>query len=123
MGRRGYNSSGILEYFYNGFGIPDGNYSQEAMVNNPDLTEHLLRGEFFTLGRHYVVGSAMMEVKPLWQLTTNLLVNVDDGSALAQLVSACDFKQDWGLLAAVNRPGGPMGALISALSVSSSVRV
>ncbi len=105
----GYNFSGILEYFYNGFGIADGNYSQVALANNPDLTERLIRGELFTLGRHYVVGSAMMEVTPLWQLTPNLFVNVGDGSALVQLVSAYDFKQDWRLLAALNLPVGPAG--------------
>ena len=103
------NVSGILEYFYNGFGIDDGNYSPAALANNPDLVERIVRGELFTLGRHYVVASAMIEITPLWLLTPNAFVNLSDGSMLAQLVSSYDIKQDWQLLAALGIPVGPAG--------------
>jgi hypothetical protein len=49
------NISGILEYFYNGFGIDDGDYSPAALAINPGLVERVVRGELFTLGRHYIM--------------------------------------------------------------------
>ena len=103
------NVSGILEYFYNGFGIDDGDYSPAALASNPDLVERLVRGELFTLGRHYIAASAMIEVTPLWLLTPNAFINLSDGSMLAQLVSSYDFKQDWQFLAALGIPIGPPG--------------
>lgn len=105
----GKNTSGILEYFYNGFGIDDGNYSPEALSSNPDLVERLVRGELFTLGRNYVAASAMIEITPLWLLTPNVFINASDGSMLAQLVSSYDFKQDWRFLAALGIPLGAAG--------------
>ena len=104
-----HNISGILEYFYNGFGQTNGDYSPAALANNPDLTKRILRGELFTLGRNYVVASAMIEMTPLWLLTPNVFINASDSSFLAQLVSSYDFKQDWQLLAAISIPVGAAG--------------
>ena len=105
----GRNISGIVEYFFNGFGIEDGDYSPAALAANPDLVERIVRGELFTLGRHYLAASVLIEVTPLWQLTPNAFVNMSDGSMLAQLVSAWDFRQDWQLLAALGLPIGTAG--------------
>ena len=105
----GKNISGILEYFYNGFGIADGNYSQAALAENPDLVERIARGELFTLGRNYLAASAMIELTPLWLLTPNVFINASDGSMLMQLVSSYDFRQDWRFLAALGLPAGPAG--------------
>ena len=104
-----HNISGIVEYFYNGFGQADGDYSPAALADNPDLVKRILRGELFTLGRNYVVASAMVEMTPLWMLTPNVFVNASDGSFLAQLVSSYDFKQNWQLLAAISVPVGAAG--------------
>jgi hypothetical protein len=105
----GKNISGVLEYFYNGFGIADGDYSPAALVSNPDLVERVVRGELFTLGRNYVAASAMIEITPLWLLTPNAFINASDGSMLLQLVSSYDFMQDWRILAALGLPAGPSG--------------
>ena len=104
-----HNFSGVLEYFYNGFGQENGDYSPAALASNPDLVERIIRGELFTLGRHYVVASAMVEMTPLWLLTPNVFINASDGSFLAQLVSSYDLKQDWQLLAAISLPVGAAG--------------
>ena len=105
----GRNISGIVEYFYNGFGIADGNYSPAALAANPDLVKRIVRGELFTLGRNYVAASAMVELTPLWLLTPNVFINASDGSMLMQLVSSYDFRQDWRFLAALSLPAGPPG--------------
>lgn len=104
----GHNTSGVLEYFYNGFGQSNGDY-RAALADNPDLTKRLIRGELFTLGRDYVAASIMVEVTPLWLLTPNVFINASDGSFLAQLVSSYDLKQDWQLLAAISLPVGAAG--------------
>ncbi len=36
------------------------------------------------IGRHYLAGSLMVELTPLVNITPNLFLNLDDGSALAQ---------------------------------------
>ena len=103
------NISGVAEYFYNGFGQADGDYSPAALAANPDLTERIVRGELFTLGRNYLALSAMIEMTPLWLLTPNAFINLSDGSLLAQLVTSHDLKQDLQILAALSVPIGPDG--------------
>lgn len=105
----GHNVSGILEYFYNGFGQRDGEYSPEALVTNPDLLKRYARGELFTLGRQYLAASALVEMTPLWVLTPNIFFNMSDHSAFVQLLSSYDFKQNWQFLAALGVPLGPSG--------------
>ena len=48
------NWTGFLEYYYNGFGQSDGDYSAAALADNPELLQRLARGELFNLGRHYL---------------------------------------------------------------------
>ena len=67
------------------------------------------RGELFTLGRHYLAGSLMVELSPLLNLSPNLFINLGDQSALAQLVLQWDAAQDWQVLGAVNLPIGAAG--------------
>lgn len=104
-----HNISGVIEYFYNGFGQADGDYSPAALASNPDLIERLVRGELFTLGRHYIALSAMIEITPLWLVTPNAFINAGDGSFLAQVTTSYDIKQDIQILAALNVPVGAAG--------------
>ena len=106
----GHNWTGFLEYYYNGFGQSDGDYSAEGLAANPELLKRLNRGELFNLGRHYLGASLTLEWTPLLNLTPNVFVNLTDPSALAQLVLAYDWKQDIQLLAALNIPIGPNGS-------------
>lgn len=105
----GVNMSAVAEYFFNGFGLRESDYSVEKIAAATDLTDRLARGELFTLGRHYAAGSLLVEVTPLLNLTPNLFVNLGDGSALAQVVAQWNIAQDWQLLGAVNLPLGPDG--------------
>ena len=105
----GKNISGVLEYFFNGFGQSDGRYSAMDLAQNPELVERLVRGELFTLGRHYVAASAMIEMTPLFLVTPNAFVNLSDGSALLQFVTQNDIAENVLLLGAVNLPVGADG--------------
>ncbi len=103
------NMSGALEYYFNGFGQQDGRYDPGNVTGNPELLARLVRGELFALGRHYVAGSVLIEITPLWGLTPTVLANVSDPSALFQLVSNYSLSDDMTFLASVNLPLGPNG--------------
>ena len=47
---------------------------------------------------------------PLWTLSPNVFANVDDGSALLQVVSRNSLSDNAEILAAINLPIGPGGS-------------
>jgi hypothetical protein len=106
----GKNVSGVVEYYFNEFGLKDGNYDLANLLQNTDLLERLARGESFTLGRHYIAGGLSIELTPLWVLTPNLFANLEDGSALVQIVSRNNLSQNVEFLGALNVPLGPSGS-------------
>lgn len=105
----GCNATVALEYYYNGFGLAEDDYTPEKVLADRDLAERLQRGELYTIGRHQMAGSLQVELAPLVNITTNLFANLEDGSALAQLVLQWDVAQDWQLLAATTAPVGSKG--------------
>jgi len=104
------NMSGAVEYFYNGFGQNSGNYGPASLAGNPDLLARLLRGELFSLGRHYLAGSVSIEMSPLWTVTPTLLANVRDPSALLQLVTSYSIADNKTFLGSINVPLGSSGS-------------
>lgn len=114
----GHNWTGFVEYYYNGFGQADGNYSPAALATNAELLQRLARGELFNLGRHYLGASVSFEMTPLLLLTPNLFVNLRDPSALAQLMLSYDWKQDIQVLAALGIPIGPDGSEYGGIDTS-----
>jgi hypothetical protein len=106
----GKNVSGLLEYYYNGFGQSGGKYSAEDLLANPGLLKRVGRGELFTLARHYLAGSATVEMTPLFLLIPNLFINLEDPSALVQIVAQYDWRQNLAVLGALNVPVGPPGS-------------
>lgn len=105
----GRNMSGAIEYHYNGFGQPDGRYGPADLASNRELFERLARGQLFTIGRHYVAGSVLIEMTPLWSVTPVVLANAEDPSALLQLTSTYSLGDNMTLLGSVNLPIGPGG--------------
>jgi len=105
----GHNVSGVAEYFYNGFGLRESDYTAGNFREDRDLLDRLARGELFTVGRHYLAGSLPVELSPLLTLTPNLFCNLGDGSALAQLVLQWDMAQDWQVLGSLAVPLGSKG--------------
>lgn len=107
---RGRNMSGALEYHFNGFGQHDSRYDPESLAENPELLARLARGETFTLGRHYLAGSVLIEMSPLWTLTPTLLANIADPSALLQVVTSRSLSDNVTFLGSLNVPVGPRGS-------------
>lgn len=106
----GRNMSGGIEYYFNGFGQGHGRYDPASLAANPDLTRRLLRRELFGLGRHYVAGNVLIEINPLWTLTPSLLVNIEDPSALLQLITSYSLGDNLSFLASLDLPVGPGGS-------------
>ena len=104
------NVSAALEYHFNGFGQHDGRYDPLSLAGNPDLLRRLARGEMFTVGRHYLAGSLMIEMSPLWTLTPTVLSNIADPSALLQLVTSRSLSNNLTFLGSLNVPIGPNGS-------------
>jgi hypothetical protein len=104
------NVSGVVEYYFTEYGLKDGNYDLADLLQNTDLLKRLARGESFTLGRHYIAGGVSIELTPLWVLTPNLFANLEDGSALLQVVSRNNLSQNVEFLGALNVPLGPSGS-------------
>jgi hypothetical protein len=107
---RGRNMSGALEYHFNGFGQDEGRYDSASLAGNPDLLLRLARGETFTIGRHYLAGSILVEMSPLWTVTPTLLANIADPSALLQLVTSYSLSDNVTFLGSLNVPIGPSGS-------------
>jgi hypothetical protein len=103
------NMSGAIEYHFNGFGQSDGRYDPLSLADNPDLLARLARGQMFTLGRHYLAGSVMIEMTPLWSVTPVLLANIGDPSALLQLMSTYSLGDNMTLRGSINLPIGSSG--------------
>ncbi len=104
------NMSGAIEYFYNGFGVSTGDYDLLSVTSDPDLIARLQRGELFSIGRHYLAGSIVFEMTPLWTMTPTLLANVADPSALLQFVTNYSLSDNMTLLGSLNLPIGPSGS-------------
>ncbi len=102
----GRNMSGVVEYYYNGFGEDDEDYAPASIQENEDLFVRLARGELYTLARNYLAASVLVEVTPLLQVTPNVFYNLYDNSALFQLVGQYDVAQDWQILGSLYLPVG-----------------
>ena len=104
----GKNVSGAIEYYFNGFGESD-NYDPLVLATNPELLERFARRELFALGRHYLAGSLLVEMSPLWTVTPTLLANVSDPSALLQFVTQYSLGDNMTFLGSLNIPLGANG--------------
>jgi hypothetical protein len=103
------NVSGVIEYYFNGFGQHDSQYDPLSLAQNPDLLKRLARGESFALGRNYIAGSITVELSPLWTMTPTLLTNVEDISSLFQLITQYSLGDNMVLLGSLNIPLGSDG--------------
>ena len=90
-------------------GTSDGRYDPLSLAQEPELLARIARGQMFTLGQHYLAGSVMVEMTPLWSITPVLLANVGDPSALLQLTTNYSLGDNMTLLGSINLPMGSDG--------------
>ncbi len=99
------NTSAVIEYFFNDFGLSKRHYPD--LIQYPDLLQRLNRGELFTLGRQYLAAGLSIETSPLTLLSPSLFLNLEDASGLLQVIGQYDFREDWQLRASLALPFGP----------------
>ncbi len=104
------NMTGSIEYYFNGFGQHSSRYDPQSLASNPNLFDRLERGESFALGRHYLAGSILAELTPLWTVSPLLLLNVQDPSALLQLTTQYSVADNVTVLGSLSIPIGPSGS-------------
>ncbi len=100
------NMTGAVEYYYNGFG-QTGDYD---LTGDSDLFLRLVRGDLFTIGRHYLAGSATIEISPLWTVTPVVLANLQDPSCLVQLTTQGSLGDNAVFIGTLSAPLGPGGS-------------
>ena len=105
----GHNFTGFLEYYRNGYGIDDGNYSTTALANNPSLVSRVSRGEIFTLAKEYITAGLSVELTPRWIFNPLLINNLNDSSWLTQWTATFDWQQNLTLQLGANLPLGNKG--------------
>lgn len=100
--------SRTIEYFFSGWGVDKGPYLIDQLPM--ELSERILRGELFTLGRHYLSASLNVELTPLTQVTPTVVWNTEDQSGLTQFALGTSLSQNILFTANLNIPFGAQGS-------------
>jgi hypothetical protein len=107
------NVSGFIEYFRNGFGRSDRDYTLADL--GPDLVARLARGQVFDTGRDYVAAGLRIQWTPLLEIDPVLIVNANDRSTLLLVQGSYSVTQnvtlDFGLRGAGGVGGTEFGGL------------
>jgi hypothetical protein len=101
----GRNATVFAEYYRNGFGVAGQPYNLADLP--PALLDHLARGQVFTTRRDYLSGGMTLEVTPLLSLSPTLILNLNDGSALALVGATYSLADNVTLIAGAQAPIGP----------------
>lgn len=103
------NMTGVIEYYFNGFGQRAGRYSPAELESNPALVDRIARRELYTLGRHYLGATLTVELTPLLTLSPVVLANVGDPSGLIQLIANLSLSDNVVVIGSVDLPTGADG--------------
>ena len=92
------NVYGYIEYFRNGVGEANKNYT------TPDagLQKRISRGELFTLGRDFLAAGMQVELSPLFNLLPSMICNLNDESLFFQVKATYDWKENITITSGVN---------------------
>lgn len=103
-----HNVSGNLEYYRNGVGSDNGDYSA-AFLPASDLGKRLLRGEVFGLGRDYLAANLAIELTPRLIATPTWVHNLNDASGIVQILLNYDWRQNNPIVFGLGLPYGAEG--------------
>ena len=109
----GRNVYGYIEYFRNGVGETDKNYT----TTNRDLQERISRGEVFNLGRDYLAAGMQIELTPLFNLLPSMIWNINDKSLFLQVRATYDWKENILIIGGINLPYGDRGTEFGGIPV------
>jgi len=84
------NFYGFIEFYFNGIG--NENYSKA--ISDPAITERLIRGDLFVLGRKYLSTGIEIELHPLIKANLTLISNLADPSGIIQPHVVFDLTEE-----------------------------
>lgn len=87
------NFYGLVEFYYND--LSRDQYAEA--ISDRDLSDRLLRGEIFTLGRAYLSGEIQVELHPLFNFHLSVINNLKDPSGIIQPRIIWDIMQNFQL--------------------------
>lgn len=99
------NHYGLVEFYYNGLGSDQ--YSD--VLSDADISDRLLRGEIFSLGRMYLCGEIQVELHPLLNFHITVINNLNDPSGIIQPRIIWDIIQNLQLTWGAGMYYGPTG--------------
>jgi hypothetical protein len=109
------NFYGLIEYYYNGLGESD----YPGALSNPDITNRLIRGELFALGKHYLSTEFQVELHPLFKVFLTGINNLEDPSGILQPRAVWNMTQNLEMKIGANifygdngSPGSEFGGFI-----------
>lgn len=115
-----HNFNGSVEILLDELGLDSGRYGIDQLQQDTALDERLRRGERYTVGKRYLAAGATMELTPLWLMTGNSFVNLDDGSALLQWTHQYSLSQDSNATVSLALPVGRRGEEFRGIPLNSS---
>lgn len=95
----------FLEYFHSGFGEPKDDYLSPSAA----LTDRLLRGELYTIGKDYAALGARLETNPRLNLYLNGILNLGDQSSALQARAVFDWLENSNISIGGSLPFGGSG--------------
>ena len=104
------NVLGRAEYFHNGFGLAGSSISLSELINKPALSERLQRGELYTMAMNYLAAGVNIELHPLFTTDVNIFTNLQDPSALLQVIGLYNQSDDSNISLGLIMPLGPDGS-------------
>ena len=105
MGMAEKNFYGFIEFYLNGLG--KNNYTKAYA--DPDISERLVRGDMFSLGRTYLSGEIQAELNPLLNVYLTIINNPADPSGILQPRLNWDMAENTQLTFGANISYGKTG--------------
>jgi len=104
-----HNVTGNIEYYRNGVGISNGDYSSVFVSSSP-IAQRIARGEVFGVGRDYLAGNLTIELTPRLVVAPTLIQNLNDQSGVLQTIFTYDWKEEAPLTFGFALPYGELGS-------------
>ncbi len=110
------NATVFAEYFHNGFGVDNGNFTFATLP--PDLVDRLSRGQVFNLRRDYLAGGLTLEVNPLLSVSPSVIADLNSPSLYAIFAATYSVEDNLTLIAGIQAPLGPSGSEFGGVRLS-----
>ena len=112
------NMTGFVEYYRNGFGIPEDSYTLNDLP--AELVERLSRQQVFNSGRDYLSLGAQIEVTALLNIMPTFIFNLNDQSTLSLIQGVYSSSQNTRINFGLSHASGSSGSEYSGLETATA---